>query len=273
VGESLVGDTLHSVSQEADASLAFLTAAAAEGYHGGSCVVVVRTREEFARWLREPAPGVEWLQVEGLIQDQGAWAMAAQGTSRLPLDVILTDPATEFSGLYRLVDARIVRSVRVTMPARPGFMKALRLAASLQLPVRLLPGQPSAEGLAELTQAANFYLHDSMVETPVEFFHSLLAALREPGTDTLWLMLEEDPGVFVREEASRPRDSVEKHLARLVEQGTECATCRWQTVCAGHFKWPDPAYDCAGVKQLLGVIQSAADEIGRDLASKETAAS
>ena len=169
------------MSQEPDASLAFLTAAAAEGYRGGSCVVIVRTREEFVRWLREPAPGVEWLQVEGLLQDQAAWAIAAQGTSKLPLDVILTDPATEFSALYRLVDARIVRSVRVTMPAAPGFMKALRLAASLQLPVRLLPGQPSAEALAELTEAAHFYLHDPMVETPVEFFHSLLAAFAEPG--------------------------------------------------------------------------------------------
>ena len=65
------------------------------------------------------------------------------------------------------------------------------------------------------------------------------------------MMLEEDPKVFARDEARRPRDFVEKHLARLVEQGAECATCRWQKVCAGYFKWPDPAYDCAGVKQLL----------------------
>jgi hypothetical protein len=101
--------------------------------------------------------------------------MAAQGAATPALDVILTDPATEFSGLYRLVDVRIVREVRVTMPAIPGFMKALRLAAALQLRVRLLPGQPSAEALAELTEAAHFYLHDPMVETPVEFFHSLLA--------------------------------------------------------------------------------------------------
>lgn len=261
------------MSQEPGASLAFLTAAVAEGYRGGSFVVIVRTREEFVRWLREPAPGVEWLQVEGLLQDKGVWAMAAQGTSKLPLDVILTDPATEFSGLYRLVDARIVRSVRVTMPAAPGFMKALRLAASLQLPIRLLPGQPSAAALAELAEAAQFYLHDPMVETPVEFFHSLLAALRGAEGDTLWMMLEEDPKVFARNEAGGPRDFVEKHLAGLVEQGAECATCQWQKVCAGYFKWPDPAYDCAGVKLLLSSIQSAADEIGRDLASRESTAS
>ena len=261
------------MSQEPGASLAFLTAAEAEGYRGGSYVVVVRTREELARWLREPARGVEWLQVEGLLQDQGAWAIAAQGASGLPLDVILTDPATEFSSLYRLVDARVVRNVRVTMPAAPGFMRALRLAASLQLPVRLLPGQPSAEALAELTEAAHFYLHDPMVEAPVEFFHSLLAALRGAEGDTLWLMLEEDPGVFARGKARQPHDFAEKHLAGLIERGAECASCQWQKVCAGYFKWPDPAYACAGVKELFASIQSAADEIGRDLAGQEAAAS
>jgi hypothetical protein len=261
------------VSQEPGASLAFLPAAEAEGYTSGAYVAIVRTREELHRWLREPGPGVEWLQVEGLLEDQGAWAIAAQGASKLPLDVMLTDPATEYSSLYRLVDARIARSVRVTMPAAPGFMKALRLAASLQLPVRLLPGQPSAEALAELTEAAHFYLRDPMVEAPVEFFHSLLGALRGPEGDTLWLMLEEDPGVFARGEARPPPDFVEKHLAGLIERGAECATCQWQKVCAGYFKWPDPAYACAGVKELLGSIQSAADEIGRDLAGQEAAAS
>ena len=202
--------------------------------------------------------------------------MAAQGTSKVPFDVILTDPATEFSGLYRLVDVRIVREVRVTMPAIPGFMKALRLAAALQLRVRLLPGQPSAEALAELTEAAHFYLHDPMVETPVEFFHSLLAAFRGMGDGTLWRFLEEDPADRSRGDAVshalHAPDSVETHLARLLRDGAECATCRWQSVCAGYFKWPDPTYDCAGVKQLFATLEAAAEEIGHDLASQKTPA-
>jgi hypothetical protein len=262
------------VAQEPDASLAFLTAALAEGHRDGSCVVIVRTREEFVRWLHEPVPGLEWLQVEGLLGDQEVWAMAAQGSVTPALDVILTDPATEFSGLYRLVDVRLVREVRVTMPAIPGFMKALRLAAALQLRVRLLPGQPSAEALAELTEAAHFYLHDPMVETPVEFFHSLLAAFRGMGDGTLWRFLEVDPAVFSHRDAAdrelHAPDFVETHLAHLLHDGAECATCRWQTVCAGYFKWPDPAYDCAGVKELFATLEAAAEEIGRDLASQET---
>ena len=261
------------MSQEPDASLAFLTAADAEGHRDGSRVVIVRTREEFVRWLRDPATGVEWLQVEGLLGDQEVWAMAAQGTSKVPFDVILTDPATEFSSLYRLVDVRIVRGVRVTMPALPGFMKALRLAASLQLPVRLLPGQPSVEALTELAEAAHFYLHDPMVETPVEFFHSLLATFRGVGDGTLWRFLEEDPAVYShRDSAGRSLhalDFVETHLARLLRDGAECATCRWQPLCAGYFKWPDPRYACAGVKQLFATLEAAAEEIGRDLASQE----
>lgn len=257
------------MTEKLDASLAFLTATAAEGHRDGSCVVIVRTREEFVRWLRAPLPGVEWLQVEGLLGDAEGWAVAAQGTSELPLDVMVADPAKEFSALYRLVDVRIVRPVRVTIPAMPGFMKALRLAASLQLPVRLLPGQPSPEALSELTEAAQFYLHDAMVEMPVEFFHSVLAVFRGTGDGTLWTMLEEDPAVFSRAEPPLPRDFVATHLARLIAQGAECASCRWQTVCAGYFKWPDPAYACAGVKQLFATLESAADEIGRDLASQE----
>lgn len=226
------------------------------------------------RWLREPAVGVEWLQVEGLLADQDVWATAAQGAATPALDVILTDPAAEFSGLYRLVDVRMVRGVRVTIPAAPGFMKALRLAAALQLPVRLLPGQPSAEVLAELTEAAHFYLRDPMVETPVEFFHSLLAAFRGVGEGTLWRFLEEDPAVFShRDDAGRALhapDFVATHLDGLLNAGAECATCRWQPVCAGYFKWPNPAYACAGVKQLFATLEAAAAEITRDLASQET---
>ena len=229
-----------------------------------SYVVVVRTREEFARWLLHPEPGAMLLQVEGLISDPQGWALAAQGTQPIPIDVILEDPAVEFSSLYRLVDVRNSRPVRVTIPTRPGFMKALRLAVSLSIPVRLLPGQPDAALLAELHAAAEFYLRDPMVEVPVEFFHSLLAVFFEAESGTLWDFLEQEP-----EPDSSGDDSVETHLARLIATGSECATCRWQPVCAGYFKHPDPTYDCAGVKQLFLALEAAADEIRHDLTGEE----
>ncbi len=262
--------------EESNAPLVFLTAQAAEGSpYAGAHAVIVRTREEFARWLSAPAPGVEWLQVEGLLGDADAWALAAQGAVAIPLDVMMSRPAEEFSLLYRLVDVHMVRDVRVTIPVAPGFLKAVRLAASLQLPVRLLPGQPSAGMIAELREAAEFYLHDTLVDAPIEFFHTLLATLHGSVTSTLWEILEQDPATFVQLDTTgqprEPRDFVATHLRGLIERQAECATCRWQAVCAGYFKWPDAAYSCAGVKDLFAHLYAAAEEIGRDLAACETA--
>ena len=48
---------------------------------------------------------------------------------------------------------------------------------------RIDAGQPDAEGLAELDQALQFSMHDTRVEAPIEFFHSMLASFR--GYDTL----------------------------------------------------------------------------------------
>jgi hypothetical protein len=272
------------VQQEVYQSLRFLPATLAEGEGDRHFVAVVRSRDELCQWLREPLPGLEWIQVEGLLGDPEAWASAAQGASQVPLDVLLSDPATEFSDLYRLVDVCAVREVRVSMPAAPGFLKAVRLAASLRLPVRVLPGQPTSEVLAELTEALEFYLHGAMVETPVEFFHSLLASACGVDTGSLWMILEEDPAAFLHYDAQghaelprsggfhsaeiSPEAFVEHHLKDLVEQGAECAACPWQEACRGYFKWPDPAYSCAGVKQLFSIIEAAAGEIERDLGSR-----
>jgi hypothetical protein len=259
------------VPEEPANTLAYLPAALAEEYREGPFVAIVRTREEFSRWLRDPKPGAEALQVEGLISDPEVWALAAQGTVPIPLDVILDDPAAEFSALYRLADVRLAREVRVTIPARPGLMQALRLASALQLSVRVLPGQPGATELWTLTIAAEFYLRDPMVEAPVEFFHSVLASLRGMRAGTLWLFLEQDPVLYShRDAAGRPlhdRDFVVRHFKRLLDQGAECATCPWQQYCAGYFKWPDPTYDCAGVRRLLGLFRAASDEMNRDFAA------
>jgi hypothetical protein len=218
-----------------------------------------------------------------MLGDQEAWTEAAHSDSNTPLDVVLSDPALEFSHLYRLVDAYAVRAIRVTMPATPGLTKAIRLAAALRLPVRVLPGQPSAAALEELHNALQFYLHEPTVDAPVEFFHSLLATMCDWDAGSLWTILEEDPDAFRRYDADGrarvPRTSdpdqpeissagfVANHLNHLIAQGAECATCPWQRPCSGYFKWPDPAYSCEGVKQLFFNIQTAGNEIRQDVAS------
>jgi len=254
--------------------LAVIPADLAELYQDGPFTVVVRTSREFSRWLRDPLPDAEAIQVEELLGDPDSWSLAAQGTVPIPIDVVLRDPSVEFSALYRLVDVRSGRDVRVTIPARPGLLKAVRLAVSLHLPVRLLPGQPDQESLAELAQTLEFYLHHPMVDTPIEFFHSTLAAFRGLGDGSLWVILEHDPSVFPRLDASGqpvlPSDFVEVHFHRLLEEGRECATCQWQRVCRGYFKHPDASYDCAGIKNLFATLETAATEISRDLVSLES---
>jgi hypothetical protein len=271
------------VAREIHRSLKFLPAALAEELGDQPFVTLVRTPDELVRWLGQSPEGLQWIEVEGLLDNLEAWRPATQpSASQVPLDIILTKPASEFANLYRLVDVSARRELRVSMPAVPGFFKAVKLAASLRLPIRLLPGQPTPEGLSELTEALEFYLHGPMVEAPLEFFHSLLATAAGADNGSLWMILEEDPVAFQRyddegrQQLPRPdgigaaetfsESFVENRLRTLLDQGAECASCRWQQVCRGYFKWPDPAYSCEGVKELFSRLDEAADEIEQDLA-------
>jgi hypothetical protein len=272
---------------ESDRAVKVLPAPLAEGLGEGPFVAIVRSRDELFRWLWNPPAGLQWLQVEGLLGDPDVWAKVAQGESGIPLDVHLAEPASEYSDLYRLVEVCAVRDVRVSMPASPGFLKAVRLAAALRLPVRLLPGQPAPEVLAELSAALSFYIRDPMVEAPVEFFHSVLASMFGADPGSLWTILEEDPALFQLQDADgypklprvleidsqevSPATFVEGRFRHLVEENTECATCPWQRICQGYFKWPDPAYSCPGVKELFSAIETAAGEMGRELARLDRA--
>jgi hypothetical protein len=285
--QSLVNDRYNSSPLEPDWPILFLPSGSASGNSGSPFVAIVRSRAELSRWLISPPAGLQWIQVEELLGDQDAWIPAAQSTSNVPLDVVISSPGSQFSDLYRLVDVFAVRDVRVSMPASPGFLRALKVAVALRLPVRLLPGQPSPEGLIELTEAVNFYLRDPMVETPVEFFHSVLAAMCGAGDGSLWMILEEDPALFLHRGVddgfklpggfTSPSSDlsstkfVETWFRRLLEQNAECVTCPWQQICQGYFKWPDPAYDCGGVKRLFSAIKAAADEMGLELARRDRA--
>jgi hypothetical protein len=271
------------VPEESYPSLRILPSALAETQGDQPFAAIVRSREELCRWLRDPLPGLRWLQVEGILGDSDAWIEAAHSGSDVSLDLILANPSSEFSDLYKVVDTCRVHDLRVTIQAGPGLLKAVKLAAALRFPIRVLPGQPKAGVLAELKEVLDFYLHEPAVEAPVEFFHSLLAGSHGADTGSLWMILEEDPAAFLQYDIngqaklprsglfgsveSSPAEFVENHLKSLVEQGAECATCPWHQSCRGYFKWPDPAYSCNGIKELFSVIQAAADEMARDLAS------
>ncbi|MBV9645254.1 MAG: hypothetical protein JO334_16970 [Verrucomicrobia bacterium] len=269
--------------QENHPLVRILPSALAEAQGDQPFVAIVRCREELCRWLRDPLPGLRWLQVEGILSDSDAWMEAAQSGSEGLLDLIMADPCSEFADLYKVVDISAVHDVRVTIQARPGLLKAVKLAAALRLPIRILPGQPSSDVLAELKQALDFYLHAPAVEAPVEFFHSCLANTQAAEAASLWMILEEDPVAYLQYDIngqaklprsawfgsteSSPAQFVESHLQSLLEQGAECAACAWRQSCRGYFKWPDRTYSCEGIKDLFSAIQAASDEMARDLAS------
>jgi len=289
MGQPLVShsSSRDSVSPGNDQPILFVPSDLVMEQGGRPFVVIVKTRKELSQWLSHPPAGLQWLQVHDLLGDPDAWVPASKSASNVPLDVFVATPGSQFSDLYRMVDVCAVRDVRVSMPTSPGFLRALKLAVALRLPVRLLPAQPAPEMCAELTEAVTFYLHDPMVETPVEFFHSVLAFMCGADTGSLWTILEEDPAIFLQQDpdghSKLPRVSgsasleislptfVATRFKRLVEQNTECTTCPWQRICQGYFKWPDPAYDCQGVKQLFSIIKAAADEMTQELACRDQA--
>jgi hypothetical protein len=126
-----------------------------------------------------------------------------------------------------------------------------------------------------------------MVETPVEFFHSVLAFMCGADTGSLWRILEEDPEIFLHQSSDERSKSsgvwgspsqetsfpafVATRFKQLVEQNTECTTCPWQQICQGYFKWPNPVYDCREIKRLFSIIKTAADEMRQELACRDHA--
>lgn len=201
-------------------------------------------------------------------QEQVAWVETTPRLAcrpelqQLPLDVVLTDPRQEAAGLYRL--AREHPGARVTIPALDGMEQAAMIAMALQLPVRLLPGQPDEACAASLERILDRYLHDPHAESPVEFFHAALARLLVGHAASLWEVLECDPDLFPRLGVPHEEDFVRHHLERTLASGADCATCPFLAWCQGCFKWPQPDYDCTHVRRLLGRLEDAADQLRGD---------
>jgi len=60
---------------------------------------------------------------------------------------------------------------------------------------------------------------------------------------------------------------VETWQRQLLAESSECGGCPFLDYCGGYFKWPERAFRCDGVKMLFGMLQQAATELRRDLAT------
>jgi hypothetical protein len=243
--------------------------------------VIVRTHEpsELVRALPDRALA-ELVGVQLLGLDSDAEALSSWGYG-IPVELVMTDPRAEFGKLYRYAKLLDKHPMRVSLPVVPGFAKAVKVAAALQLVVKLEPGQPDPAVIGEMSEVLSFFLHHGSVGQPIEFFHSLLLAMLRNQPVTLWEIQEEDPTAvrYVLADGTLvvPRPPFGTILTGnlgniveifgeglLAEQG-ECAGCEFFGHCGGYFKWPRRDFSCEGVKAVLGEVKAAAEELRGDL--------
>lgn len=204
-------------------------------------------------------------------------------TCALPIDVLVRNPAAEYPLLYHFSRVLDKHPVRISIPVKTGFVKAVRLALALGFSVKLEVGQPDVCLIAEMAEVLDLYLHRSEVSQPVEYFHStFLSFFNHQQSPNLWFVQEEDPEHFrfiTNEgvETVSPRfgeiDWKELGLIPGAQQTaptlnkTECDGCEFFETCGGYFKWPNREFDCEGIKILFSRLNLAAEELRNDLVS------
>ncbi len=199
-----------------------------------------------------------------------------QDAPPIPLDIVVED-SKDFPELYKLTE--LVRSfpIRVTARAQLGFSKVVRLAASLNLPVKIELTPPEPRLIEELTELARYYLFQSTLNQPIEYFHSTLVGFLRADPVSLWLIQEEDPAFYqyvddsgeTRRSGLLPQLPFTEEMRRFIQdpqsatpdEFDECIPCRYVSPCRGYFKLPDPTYNCDGVKSIFALLEETAAEI------------
>ena len=244
-------------------------------YRGRQLILRSMDPAELARCLAEADPeNVFYLQLLSL--DVDVEPLASLKVS-VALDIVMHEPEQELPFLYRFSRLLDKGPVRISIPVKPGFARAVKLALALNFPVKLEVGQPEPSLIKELSEVLDLYLHRTTVSQPVEYFHSTFISFYNDTPSSLWLIQEEDPEQirFVsddrRETASGRFGKVEleNQLERLAKESqskkSECDDCEFFDRCGGYFKWPDNSFSCDGVKTLFTTIREAAAELRHDL--------
>jgi hypothetical protein len=199
----------------------------------------------------------------------------------VPIEIVLGTVDKEVASLYRFSDLLSEQPVRVVVPSVKGAKRATNVAVSLGFAVKLDVQQPEEEALTELIEIADLYLHNPTISQPIEFFHSLLAAMCRKADITLWQIQEEDPTLY-RYVSDDGQITLSGRLSssdlqvdgpnwpqslksQLQAKADECAVCGFFKNCAGYFRFPDPNYQCDGVRRLMGILKDAASDIEADL--------
>ena len=251
------------------------------GFRGQKKIVRVHDPAEITKNAANEDLGtisfVKLLSLHGKLNSFISWGHA------IPVELVVSDTYRDLPLLYRYTPLLADHPIRVSVPLAPGFGNVVKLAVSLNYAVKLEGGQPDESQWDEMQRIALFYLHQSMVLEPIEFFHSLFSAFYHRRQVDLWTIQEEDPSL-VRYIDDRGEETMPGRLAGLdvnenfstfvrelqrgpaAEKG-ECAGCEFLRHCQGYFKWPRREYRCDGIKRVMHTLRSAAEELRADIAS------
>lgn len=249
------------MSTTQDSALYSVAASSASSVSDGELIVRISVPDDLTQLQSLDPERVAWVEVPLDLAHR-------EELDPFSVDVLLTDPRAQAAKLYKLAGDRDPHLPRLSIPAEPGVGDAVSIALGLHFPVRIIPVQPDSDRIAELDLVLKRYLHDGRATQPVEPFHSALSTLLHGQGHDLWQAVEYDPQVFRREPpypGLEEADSADRLRERLEAEDAECLGCSIQPWCGGWFKWPDPGYDCAGVRELFSSLELAASTLRQDL--------
>jgi len=178
--------------------------------------LIVRSSDSaaLARFLSQAdLDKLSFVQLLSLTADTDSLALGEEG---IAVDLVMQDPATEFSLLYRHANLVARHPARVSIAAAPGFSKAVKVAVALDCAVKLEVGQPDHSLVEELLQVLDFYLHHTTTAQPIEYFHSTLLAFYHQEPVTLWTIQGEDP-VQDRYITDKGKETISERLTGATE--------------------------------------------------------
>ncbi len=180
-----------------------------------------------------------------------------------------------------------------------GLLQGVKIAASAMVPVTM--DLEELSDTSELLSVLNYYLHDTHVQVPVDFFHSMISACLRGNVLALPKLYPESPSEFLyvdelgRVTASARLARAGKFLGEvsgglqideesdlykqlinrkkdLVLSGSKCVSCERFDLCEGYLRFVDTDFDCGPFLEVFNAIKVNAKEIADDLAKAEEVA-
>ena len=201
----------------------------------------------------EDLDNVKYVQVLSADIDPEALAPLANWGRGVPLDIVISDPASEFPLLYSFSKLLDKHPIRASIAVSPDFWVQ---SLALHFTVKLDVGQPDASLIEEMKEVLDLYLHDASVGHPVECFDSIFLSFYRQEPASVWFIQEEEPehfrfisddGVETVSRRFAGVDPMAKRDDATEREALECDTCQFTSVCGGYFNWPDRNYSCEGV--------------------------